>query len=171
VGGIEVDIRNEKELRNSYKTMITKVKKQMGKAKIEGVLIQKMIKGGKEVILGMTMDPNFGPLVMVGLGGIYVEVLKDISFGIVPVTDVDAEEMLKELKGYSVLKGVRGEQPVNINTIVEHIQKLSQLINDFYEIEQMDINPIVFFPGKKKPMVLDARMTLCSPEDDIYSIK
>lgn len=165
VGGILIDIRNEEELRSGFKDLLNKVRQRRPEARIEGVQIQKMIKGGKELILGVTMDPNFGPLVMAGLGGIYVEVLRDISFRIVPVTDEDAKEMIENLKGYLLLKGIRGEKPVNLKLVVEHIQRLSQLVSDFHEIEQMDINPIVFFPGNKAPMVLDSRISLCASEN------
>jgi acetyltransferase len=166
VGGILMDVRTEQELRKGFQSLLKQVKRHRPKAKITGIQIQKMIKGGKELILGMTLDPNFGPLIMAGLGGIYVEVLKDISFRIVPVTDEDAKEMIEELKSYLLLKGVRGEQPVNLKLVVEHIQRLSQLVNDFLEIEEMDINPILFFPGRKAPLALDARITLCSPENN-----
>jgi acetyltransferase len=169
IGGIVIDIRNEQELRKEHKAMISRVKKQMRGARIDGVQIQQMVKGGKELILGMTLDDNFGPLVMVGLGGIYVEVIKDINFRIVPITDEDAREMVSELKGYKLLTGVRGEKPINMNLLTEHIQRLSQLVSDFHEIEQLDINPIVFFPGRKTPIALDARITLCKQDEDFYS--
>jgi len=163
VGGIMVDIRNEGELRESYRNLMKIVRQNQKNARITGVQLQNFIKGGKELIMGMTLDPNFGPLVMVGRGGIYVEVFRDINFRIAPVTNVEAVDMIEELKSYPILKGVRGEKPININVIAEHIQKLSQLVSDFHEIEELDMNPIVFFPGKKAPIALDARMTLCSP--------
>jgi acetyltransferase len=168
VGGIIIDIRNDTELKKGYKTLLERVRNHNRKAKINGVQVQKMVKGGKETILGVTLDPNFGPLVMFGMGGIYVEVIRDVSFRIVPVSDVDAVEMIDELKGSSLLRGIRGERAINQKSIVEHIQRLSQMVTDFHEIEQMDMNPIVFFPGKVTPLVLDARITLCPQSSDDF---
>src|SRR4030043_2334720 len=107
------------------------------------VLIQKMILNGKEVILGAKRDPSFGPVVLFGLGGIYVEVLKESSLRVAPINRLEAEEMISELKAVSILKGIRGERPLDIETLVENLLRLSQLMMDFSEIEGIDINPVM----------------------------
>jgi acetyltransferase len=157
-GGVVLNLENEKEVREGYSKMLSDVKESIPNVKIDGALIQKMISGGRETILGMKMDPSFGPLVMFGLGGIYVEVLKDVSFRIAPITDLDAHEMIKSIKSYSLLRGVRGEEPVDIEAIEEYIQRLSRLVEDFPEIEEMDINPFMVFEKGKCCNILDARI-------------
>ena len=102
-----------------------------------------MVKKGKEVIVGMSKDHSFGPMLMFGLGGIYVEVLKDVSFRIAPAGKIDIERMISEIRSYPLLKGVRGEPPADTDALVEAIQRLSQLVTDFPEIIEMDINPLV----------------------------
>ena len=132
----------------------------MPDAEIKGVLVQQMITGGKEVILGMSRDPQFGPLLMFGLGGIYIEILKDVSFRIAPIGLNEAEEMIQEIRSFPLLKGARGERPVDINTVVDNILRLSQLVTDFPEIIEMDINPLIVFPEGGGTMALDARITI-----------
>ena len=127
---------------------------------IDGIQIQELIKGGKETILGVTIDANFGPLIMFGLGGIYVEVLKDVSFRIHPLTDLDAKEMIQSIQGYKLLTGVRGEEGVDTDLIKEYLLRLSQLITDFPEIEQIDINPLLVFEKGKMCKVVDAKIIL-----------
>jgi acyl-CoA synthetase (NDP forming) len=122
--------------------------------------VQELVKGGRETILGVTNDPNFGPLIMFGLGGIYVEVLKDVSFRIHPLTNLDAKEMIRAIQGYSLLTGVRGEEGVDTDLIEEYLLRLSQLITDFPEIEQLDINPLLVFEKGKMCMVVDAKVIL-----------
>lgn len=122
--------------------------------------MQQMITGGKEVILGMSRDPQFGPLLMFGLGGIYIEVLKDVTFRIAPIGPNEAEEMIHEIRSLPLLKGVRGEKPVDINALVDAILRLSQLVTDFPDILEMDINPLIVFPEGGGAMAIDARMTI-----------
>ncbi|HHT9128390.1 MAG TPA: acetate--CoA ligase family protein, partial [Candidatus Wujingus californicus] len=129
-------------------------------ADIKGVLVQQMITGGKEVILGMSRDPQFGPLLMFGLGGIYTEILKDVSFRIAPIGLSEAEEMIKEIRSFPLLKGVRGERPVDINTLLNDILKLSQMVTDLPDIVEIDINPLIIFPEGSGTMALDARITI-----------
>lgn len=162
VGGVVLDLRDEGELRNGYRDLMNRIEEKATDAEIKGILVNEMVKGGKETILGMTLDASFGPLIMFGLGGIYVEVLKDVNFRITPVSDLDAEDMVSSLKGSALLKGVRGEAPVDTEAIKEHIQRLSRLVEDFYEIEELDINPFVVFEEGKKPIVLDARIKIKS---------
>ncbi len=162
VGGVIVDIRNDTELKNGFNKIMASLKKHKKLKDIEGVEVQEMVKGGKETILGVTADPSFGPLIMFGLGGIYVEVLKDVSFRIHPLTDLDAKEMIRSIQGYPLLAGIRGEEPVDTDLIEEYLLRLSQLITDFPEIEQLDINPLVMFKQGKLCKVIDAKIVLKS---------
>lgn len=158
IGGVVLDIRNEAELIRGIKQIVdgTKsIKKKLGTFEI---LIQEMVTGGKETIMGMIQDPKFGPLMMFGLGGIYVETFKDVNFRIHPITDIEALEMVKTLKSYPLLKGVRGEKPVAINVIVEMLQRVSQLVSDFPVIRELDINPFIVFPKKEKCLAVDSRI-------------
>jgi len=159
-GGVALDIEDENELRKKYKKVISEVKSKAPKAKIEGMIVEEMVEGGRETIIGMSLDPNFGPLIMFGLGGIYVEILKDVSFRIAPITDLDASEMVKSVKSYPLLKGVRGKKPVDLDSIEEYIQRLSRLVEDFPEIEEIDVNPFVVFEKGRCCNVVDARIKI-----------
>ncbi len=165
VGGVVLDIKSELELRGGYNKIMKEINRnvKLGKLKkssIKGFLVQKMVKGGKETVLGMAEDPSFGPLIMFGLGGIYVEILKDVQFKIHPLTDLDALDMIKGINSYPLLAGARGELPVDIDAIVEHLLRLSQLLTDFFEIEELDINPLLVFEKGKDCCVLDAKIKL-----------
>ena len=161
VGGVEVDIRNDQELRSAFEGMQKKITELV--IKKYSFLVQQMVKGGREVILGMTHDPTFGPLIMFGLGGIFVEIMKDVNFAIHPITDLDAERMVKTLKGKKFLEGIRGEEAVDYEIIIECLLRLSQLIADFHQIKEMDLNPLLAFSEKKKSRVVDARIALKLP--------
>jgi len=158
-GGVIVDIRNDGELIDAYQNMIKKIN-SIKVNDFEGILVQKMLKGGKEIVIGMSYDRIFGPLLMVGLGGIYVETIKDVSFRIHPITDVDAMEMIQSLKAYPILLGVRGEPPVDVNYLAEILQRFSQLIGDFPCIKEIDINPFILAPERSSSMAIDARIIL-----------
>ncbi|HEY4695315.1 MAG TPA: acetate--CoA ligase [Candidatus Hydromicrobium sp.] len=142
VGGVRIGIDSEKELEESYDEILFHVKRYMPDVNIRGILVQEFIKDKKETIIGMSEDPQFGPMIMFGLGGIYVEVLKDVSFRIAPLSRHVAGEMIEEVKTTSLLKGARGEDPSDIESIIEIILKVSQLVMDFPEIVEMDINPL-----------------------------
>jgi len=159
-GGVRIGIKNEREVRNCFCDITQKARRLMPDAEIKGVLVQQMITGGKEVILGMSRDPQFGPLLMFGLGGIYIEILKDVSFRIAPIGLNEAEDMIQEIRSFPLLKGARGERPVDTNTVVDDILRLSQLVTDFPEIIEMDINPLIVFPEGGGTMALDARITM-----------
>jgi len=159
-GGVRIGIKNEREVRNCFCDITQKARRLMPDAEIKGVLVQQMITGGKEVILGMSRDPQFGPLLMFGLGGIYIEILKDVSFRIAPIGLNEAEEMIQEIRSFPLLKGARGERPVDTNTVVDDILRLSQMVTDFPEIIEMDINPLIVFPEGGGTMALDARITM-----------
>ncbi|MBU4483593.1 MAG: acetate--CoA ligase [Actinomycetia bacterium] len=142
VGGVKIGIDNEKELEENYDEILFHVKRYMPDANIRGILVQEFIKDKKETIIGMSEDPQFGPMIMFGLGGIYIEALKDVSFRIAPLSRQVAREMVEEIKTIKLLKGIRGEDPSDIDSIIEIILRASQLVTDFPEIIEMDINPL-----------------------------
>ncbi len=154
VGGVYIDIKNKMELKGAIYEMRDNFRN------INGYLVQEMVDRGKEVILGMNHDPVFGPLIMFGMGGIYVETIKDISVKIWPISDVDAREMIESIKGYPLLKGVRGEKPIDFELIMECIMRLSQLVGDHPEIKELDFNPIICFPKGKRAKIVDARISI-----------
>lgn len=160
VGGIKIGIENEKELEENYDQILWNVKKHMPDAKIRGILVQEMIKSKKETIIGMNRDPQFGPVVMFGLGGIYVEILKDVSFRIAPISRKVAKEMVEEIKTINLLKGTRGEKPSDIESIIEILIRFSQLVTDFPEIIEMDINPLFVKERGKGSIAGDARIRI-----------
>lgn len=160
VGGVVVDVRNEEEIRQGYEGIVESVKAAVPDASIEGVLVQKLLKNGREVIFGMNMDPSFGPLVMFGLGGIFAETMRDVTFRIAPLSDHDAEQMIENLRGVSWLRGTRGEGPVNFARLKEVLQRLSQLVMDFHDIETFDINPFMACPEGENSAAVDARLRI-----------
>lgn len=160
VGGVKVDLRTEDEVRAGYRSIMENLRKKGLDGKVQGMLVQEMVKGGKEIVLGVNRDRMFGPVIMAGLGGIYVEVLKDVSFKIAPLTDTDAREMIESLRSYPLLKGVRGEKPVHIPTVVEYIQRLAQLATDFETILEIDMNPLMLFESGQDCKVVDARIKI-----------
>jgi acetyltransferase len=160
VGGVIVGIKNEKELVDGFYQIIANVQKFMPEAKINGVSIQEMIVAKKEIIIGINKDSQFGTIIMFGLGGIYVEILKDVSFRIAPITITDAKEMIEEIKTIQLLKGVRGEEPSDIESIVEVLLKISQLVTDFPDIIEMDINPLFVKEEGKGSIAGDVRIRI-----------
>jgi acetate---CoA ligase (ADP-forming) subunit beta len=157
-GGVKVGIKDEKEAKTAYQEIIYKVKKYKKEAKISGVITYSMIPQETEIIIGMMKDPCFGPTIMFGLGGIFVEILKDISFRILPLEERDAEEMISEIKGYQILKGIRGETPKDVKSIRDVLMKISQLVMENPEIKEIDLNPVFVF--NEGLQVVDARMIL-----------
>ena len=160
IGGVKVGIREKSQVTRSFEDLISNAKRFMPEALILGVAVEEMVGPGKEVILGSSRDPSFGSLIMFGLGGIYVEVLKDISFRIAPLTLEDAESMIREVHSYTILKGVRGEEPSDLEAVKEALLRLSQLVTDFPEILEMDINPLMVLPSGKGAVVIDSRLTI-----------
>lgn len=160
IGGVKVGLRNDDEIRDFFDLMFIRAKRYMPKAEIQGVIIQEMVSGGKEVILGMSRDPQFGPLLMFGLGGIYVEVLKDVTFRIAPLTEDDAWQMVQEIHSYPLLRGVRGEAPADVKSIVESLLRLSQLVTDFPEMLELDVNPLKVAEEGKGSVAVDVRITI-----------
>jgi acetyltransferase len=158
IGAVALDIEDEAELVTTYKKMVSDVKKAGFSP--DCILVQEMVKGGKEVILGMKYDQHYGPIVMFGTGGIYVEYLKDVAFRVAPMTDVDAKRMVKSIQSYPILEGVRGEKPSDVDSLFESIQRLSQLAVEFEKIGQMDINPIKLFESGEGYKIVDVRIAL-----------
>jgi len=157
-GGVRLNIKDETEARLAYQEIISKAKKYNKEAQIFGVITYSMIPKATEIIIGMMKDPHFGPVAMFGLGGIFVEILKDISFRILPIEERDAGEMITEIKGYEILKGARGNPPRDIQAIEEVLMKVSKLTMENPEIKEIDLNPIFVF--EKGLQVVDARMIL-----------
>ena len=157
-GGVKINIKDEKEAKLAYQEIISKAKEYNKNAKIFGVIAYAMVPQGTEIIIGMMKDPHFGPVIMFGLGGIFVEILKDISFRILPIEERDAREMINEIKGFEMLKGVRGEGPKGIKAIKNLLLKISQLALENPEINEIDLNPIFVFENGIQ--VVDVRMIL-----------
>jgi len=158
VGGVMVSLRDEGETRNAYQQIMKNVKKHKANAKIVGVLVQEMAPASTEVIVGSIKDPQFGPALMFGLGGIFVEVLKDVTFRIAPITEEEALEMITEVKAYPLLKGYRNTPPADINAIVQILLSTSKLVMEHQEIKELDLNPIMVY--EKGAKTVDARIVL-----------
>jgi acetyl-CoA synthetase (ADP-forming) len=158
VGGVKVNLKNSDDVRKAFNEIITSAKKHKPDAKIEGVLVQNMAPSGREIIVGVTKDRQFGPLVMFGLGGIFVEVLKDVSFRLPPISKNEAMKMMAEIKGYPILKGVRGSEPADLDSVADIIAKTSKMVMEIPEISELDMNPI--FVYNKGLMVVDARIVM-----------
>jgi acetate---CoA ligase (ADP-forming) len=156
VGGVALDLRDEDAVRKAYDSMMKRVLAGHAGARIEGVTIERFVQGGRETIIGVSQDPSFGPVIMFGLGGIYVEALKDVTFRVQPVSDVDAAEMVRSIRGVKLLEGMRGEAPSDLALLEETIQRVSQLVGDHPEILELDINPFVVF--EQGGVAVDARI-------------
>jgi len=157
-GGVKVGLSNDKEVENAFKEIIENAKKYDKNADIKGVLVVEMVKGGKEMIIGSKLEPGFGPVIMLGMGGIYVEILKDVTFRLAPVTEREADDMISSIKTQKLLKGVRGEKPSDIKKLSDCIQRLSQLVSDFKEIKELDMNPVLVMEEGKGCKILDVRI-------------
>ena len=157
-GGVKLGLANATQVGKAYSEIISSINKAYPEAQIEGVSVQTMAPPGVEVIVGMSKDAQFGPVLMFGLGGILVEVLKDVSFRIVPVTERDAREMIREIKGYPVLQGYRGQKPTSIPALEQLIIKVSQFVEKNPQIKELDLNPI--FAYLDKAVAVDARIIL-----------
>ncbi|HEV8387893.1 MAG TPA: acetate--CoA ligase family protein [Nitrososphaera sp.] len=161
-GGVKVGVKSDDELRAAFRSIIESAKKYKSDAKINGVLVQEMVRSAKETILGASQDPTFGPVIMFGLGGIYVEVLKDVVFRVAPINEREAMSMVQSIKTIKLLKGVRGEKPSDLKAIADSLQRLSQLLVDFPEIKEFDINPLLVLEEGKGARVVDSRIILKS---------
>jgi 4-hydroxybutyryl-CoA synthetase (ADP-forming) len=161
-GGVKVGLANDEQVRTAFNTILQNTKTYKPDANIKGVLVQEMVRSGKEIILGAKQDPIFGPLVMFGLGGIYVEVLRDVVFRLAPIDESEASRMVHSIKTLNLLKGVRGEKPSDLAAIIDSLQRLSQLVTEFPEIEEFDINPLLVLEEGKGVRTVDVRISLRS---------
>ncbi|UCC48253.1 MAG: acetate--CoA ligase family protein [Gemmatimonadota bacterium] len=169
VGGVILGLQSSREVRGGYYEMMDRLAEGgVDAEQVEGVLVQRMVTGGREAIIGTVFDSSFGPLIMFGLGGVFVEALGDVAFRVHPVSDIDAAEMIRQVKGYKLLTGLRGEKGVDLDSLQEAIQRISQLVGDFPQITELDINPFVVFEPGRRPVALDARVVLTS-EDQLPS--
>jgi len=158
VGGVKLNLRTEKQVAKAFDDIMKAVQSRQPNARIQGVAVQTMARPGVEVIVGLSKDAQFGPVVMFGLGGIFVEVLKDVSFRIVPLLRRDAREMVREIKGFPVLQGVRGQEAVDIAALEDILLKVSELAERHPEVRELDLNPIIAY--KDGAVAVDARVVL-----------
>jgi acetyl-CoA synthetase (ADP-forming) len=158
VGGVKVGIKNAESLKTSYNKLLADIKANVPRAKITGVLVEKMAPSSTEVIIGALRDPQFGPAVMFGLGGIFVEAIEDVSFRLAPVNEKESLEMIKEIKAFPLLNGFRGSPRLDIYTTAKTLLAVSKIISEIEQIKEIDLNPVLVYP--KGIMVVDARVIL-----------
>lgn len=158
VGGVKVGLNNASQVNKAYREIMAAVKEKFPKAAIDGVSVQPMAKPGVEVIIGMSKDAQFGPVIMFGLGGIFVEILKDVSFRIVPLLRRDAAEMIRDIKGFPVLQGYRGQPPSDVAALENMILKVSEFVDKNSYIKELDLNPV--FARSDGAVAVDARVVL-----------
>ena len=163
MGGIQLNLSSAEAVEDAYDLMLLKIRKRAPDAQIDGVYVEQMITRGLEVIIGMNRDPQFGPMLMFGLGGIFVEVMKDVTFHLAPITESEAVQMLKSTRSYAMLEGRRGQQGVDLHAIAAGLQRISQLTTDYPQITELDINPYIVGDGGMEPVVADVHMTLAKP--------
>ncbi len=161
-GGVLLDLRSKVEVEKGYDQILDRVRRYNSSARLEGVLVQHMAPKGVEVVAGGLRDSQFGPVVLFGLGGIFVEVLKDVTFRVAPLSSLDSREMIQEIRGYAVLKGVRGQRPADEEAIVQILQRTSQIMLENPTIDQLDFNPIMVY--EKGASIVDARIILRESE-------
>ena len=161
VGGVVLNVENGAGVRAAFAEITKAAKKSDAKAKIDGVSVQRMAEPGVEVITGMTMDPQFGPVLMFGLGGVLVEVLKDVAFRVVPITRRDASQMIHEIQGFPILEGHRGAEQSDIAALESLLLQLSEFIEAHPDVAELDLNPVFAYP--KGAVAVDARIVLSEP--------
>jgi acetate---CoA ligase (ADP-forming) len=164
VGGVIVGITSEEHLRSEYADLIKRLEARNIAQDLDGVIVQEMVKGNREMVCGVATDPQYGHLMMFGLGGIFVETLKDVAFRVNPLTDIDVKEMVQSVKDYKILKGARGEGSANIDQIEETLLRLSQLVNDFPFIKELDINPLKISDKTAEGVAVDGRIEVVMEE-------
>jgi len=160
VGGVKLNLNSVQEVADAFELMMLRISRRLPDAVLEGAYLEQMVPKGREVILGMVRDPQFGPLLMFGLGGIFVEVMKDVTFHLAPITQAEAMEMLMGTRSYKLLEGVRGEAGVNLAAVAEALQRISQLVTDFPQIAELDINPFIVRGPGEDSVAADARIRL-----------
>ena len=159
-GGVRVGLQTSEEVSTAFKEIMDKVKEYKSNARVKGILVQQMIVSARETILGSKHDPIFGPLIMFGLGGIYVEVLKDVVFRLAPINEREAINMISSIRTSKILRGVRGQKASDINSLVDCLLRLSQLVTDFPEIIEFDMNPLLVLDEGKGACAVDVRIGL-----------
>jgi acetyl coenzyme A synthetase (ADP forming)-like protein len=159
-GGVKLNLKNRSEVRKAYHEILKNILRRKPDASIRGVLVEEMALQGKEIILGMNRDPQFGPLLMFGMGGIYVEALEDVTFRLAPIRELTAKMMITKTKTYKILEGFRGEPAYDVDAIAECLKKLSQLVTDFEDIKELDLNPLIVYEKGKGCSIVDARIIL-----------
>jgi acyl-CoA synthetase (NDP forming) len=162
VGGVALDLADADAVREGYETMIVKVSAAAPGAAVDGISVQQMAQAGTEVIVGVTTDPQFGPVMMFGLGGIFVEVLKDVAFRIVPLEPRDAKQLVRDIRGYAVLEGVRGQAGADIDALEQLILQVSAFAWEHQEVAELDLNPVIARPDGV--LAVDARVVLAAEE-------
>ncbi|MBE0409438.1 MAG: acetate--CoA ligase family protein, partial [Anaerolineales bacterium] len=160
VGGVQLNLSDADSVKKAFEKIAIRIKEGNPQALIEGVLLQPMVTGGRELILGGRQDPQFGAVVLLGLGGIFVEVFKEVVVRVAPISKEDAWEMIESLRGAKILKGVRGQKPADLEAVVDALLRISQLLCDFPEIKELDINPLRVYVEGKGCQALDARIIL-----------
>ena len=160
VGGVRVNIQSADDLRSQYRDLIEKLRERNLLDGLEGVIIQEMVKGSREMVCGVATDPQYGHMMMFGLGGVFIEVMKDVTFRMAPLTDIDAHEMIRGVKAYKLLEGARGTTPAQLDQLENVLLRLSQLVTDFPEIEELDINPLIISENNGEGIAVDGRIKL-----------
>ncbi len=158
VGGVVLNVKDAQGVREAYERILNNVKKRRPDAEIEGIYVQEMAPSSTEVIVGATKDPTFGPTIMFGLGGIFVEILKDVSFRLIPITRDDAVEMIHEIRSYKILEGARGMPKADEGALVDILLNTSRMVSECPEIKELDMNPILVY--EKGAKIVDARVIL-----------
>jgi len=156
VGGVKLDLTSERDVREAFTEIMKNVTGQLPKARLVGVIVQEHVRGGRETIVGMRRDPKFGPLLMFGLGGIYVEAYRDVSFRLAPVRELGAHNMISQIRGSRILEGFRGQPPSDTKALAECIERVSQLALELEDVQELDLNPVVAF--EKGCKAVDARI-------------
>ena len=160
VGGVRVNLGSAEELRANYQDLVAKLKEKGLLDGLEGVIIQEMVKSSRELVCGVACDPQYGPMVMFGLGGVFVEVMKDVSFSLAPLTDQDAHELVRSVKAFKLLEGARGTKPADIAKVEEILLRLSQLVTDYPEVIELDINPLMISDKTGEAIAVDGRIKI-----------
>lgn len=170
-GGVKLNLKTDDEVRAAFNEILENAKKYGQEQGHEvdlsrGVFITDFAEMGTEVIVGVTKDPQFGHAIMFGLGGIFVEVLKDVTFRLIPLTEIDAREMVREIKAAKILDGVRGEEPRDVDALIEIIMKVSKMVEENPEINELDCNPVFLYDKGKGALVVDARILIQGSEEE-----
>src|SRR3990172_11282 len=158
VGGVKLDLTSERDVREAFREIMKSIVSQLPKARLEGVIVQEHVRGGRETIVGMRRDPKFGPLLMFGLGGIYVEAYRDVSFRLAPVRELGAHNMISQIRGSRILEGFRGQPPSDTKALAECIERVSQLALELEDVQELDLNPVLAF--EKGCKAIDARIII-----------